>query len=288
MIYKAGETITFVAYYTADGAAKTGITVSATVYKIGTGSVATPIVSEQGGGLYYCTFTPSEDGVYVCVFHTDDTTVDQSDIAGIAFRGVAGVNNLDAAVSSRSTLTQTDIISDGTPFPGAYIDTAISSRLAAADYTPAPSVSDIDNQLTASHGVGSWQTATIEPMIFQMAPDELEAMLDGQSRQDIEIYKGDYLTVDITVVDANNNPVDLTGASAVFTARTRENSTEYIIQKSLTITDPTAGKMRLELTSTETDQIPMRYPADIELTLSDGTVKTVWKAAINIKWDVSR
>ena len=263
MIYRAGETITFVAYYTASGVAATGLTVSASVYKIGTaGAVATPTVSEQGGGLYYCTYTPSEDGVYVCVFSTADSSVDQQDIAGIAFRGVAGVNNLD---------------------------TEISSRLASADYTEPPTPAEIDAQLTASHGEGSWQRATIEPIIVQLSSDELEAVLDGQSRKPIEIYKGDSATIEVRVLDADNNPVDLTDASATFTARVRENSDSYVLQKALTITDAANGIMELDITAAETEDLtPMDYPADIELTLSDGTVKTIWKSTLKIKWDVTR
>jgi len=46
------------------------------------------------------------------------------------------LDNLDALISSRAT--QGDILSDGTPFPGANIDVAISSR-AVADDSPDPS-----------------------------------------------------------------------------------------------------------------------------------------------------
>lgn len=52
------------------------------------------------------------------------------------------VTNIDAAISSRSTLTQAQILSDATPFAGADIDATISSRLAAASYT-APDNADI-------------------------------------------------------------------------------------------------------------------------------------------------
>ena len=40
--------------------------------------------------------------------------------------------NIDAAISSRSTLTQAQILSDATPFPGANIDATISSRATVA------------------------------------------------------------------------------------------------------------------------------------------------------------
>lgn len=262
MIYKAGESITFVAYYTSSGVAKTGLTdVIAKVVRIGYGEVASPSVVEEGYGFYSCTFTPSEDGVYVCQFKTDDNTVDQKELAAIAFRGVGGHNNLDAAVST---------------------------RLASADYTPPPSVDEIDDRLTSSHGAGSWQAVGVEPIVLRLSADELAALLDGQSRRPISVFRGDSLELDITVVDSSGDPVDLTGASAVFTAKTSESDEEPVIQKSLDIYDPPAGKMRLSLSETDTRLPVSIYPADIEITLSDGRVKTVWSSHLQIKWDVSR
>ena len=149
-----------------------------------------------------------------------------------------------------------------------------------------PSV--IADTLDTRHGTGSWETATITPMIMQLSDDELTAILNGQSRKPIEIYRGDSKTIDISVVDATGSAVDITGASAIFTARERENDSSYIIQKSLTITDAANGEMQLALTPTETTINVKSYPADIQLTLSDGSVHTIWKSTLKIKWDVSR
>jgi len=63
-------------------------------------------------------------------------------------------NRLDADVSSRAA--PTDILSDSTPFQGARIDAAISSR---SDHTPA----DVDTVLSASHGAGSWEDDSPTP-----------------------------------------------------------------------------------------------------------------------------
>ena len=263
MIYRAGETIIFVAYYTANGKAKTGLDdVTGTIYKIGTpGSILAPSAIEQGDGFYYKEFTPTEDGIYVCIFKTADSTVDQKHIAGIAFRGVAGVN---------------------------HIDEDISSRLASTDYTPPPTTSDIDNRLTTSHGAGSWQAYAVNALLLTIADDELTALVDNQSKKPISIFRGDSLDLDITVLDGDNEPIDLTGATAKFTARTHENSIDYVLEKNLDIYDPTNGKMKLVLDSTETNIDVKSYPADIEITFPDGKVKTVWKSTLEIKWDVGR
>ncbi|RKZ32104.1 hypothetical protein DRQ33_06485 [bacterium] len=255
MIYKAGETITFVAFYTASGEAKQGLAdVSAEVHEIGVGVVDTPTVSEDpdGNGFYYCTYTPTSDGAYVCIFKTADATVDQKHIAGIAFRGVAGVNNLDAAISSR------------------------------------PTASEIDIELSSQHGIGSWQAYSVDALLLRISDDELNALLDGQSKKVISIYREDSLNLDITILDADENPIDLTGVTAIFTAREQEDTIDYIIQKALDVYDPANGKMKLNLTSSETQLEPKSYPADIEITFPDGRVKTVWKSLLEIKWDVGR
>ncbi|MCD6531317.1 hypothetical protein J7K99_02605, partial [bacterium] len=199
--------------------------------------------------------------VYVCVFHTDNTDVDQQDVAGIAFRGVGGVNKLDAAVSS---------------------------RLASEDYQSPPTPEQIDEVLTSSHGAGSWQAVNVEPLIVRLAPDELEALVEGHSRRAIPVFRGDSLEVDITVVDCAGSPVDLTDATAKFTVRRREDDETALLEKSLEIYDPAAGKMRLSLSPTDTDLEPASYPADIQVTFSDGRVKTVWKSSPKVQWDVTR
>jgi len=74
--------------------------------------------------------------------------------------------NLDAAVSSRAT--QAQILSDATPFPGANLDAAISSR-------SSHSAADVDTLVTASHGVGAYNTATG----FSVPGDAMDLVADA-------------------------------------------------------------------------------------------------------------
>jgi len=247
MIYKAGETISFVGYYTVDGDAKTELEdVIAKVVQIGGGGeVATPDVLEEGFGFYSCTYTPTSDGAYVCRFHTADETVDRKEIAAIAFRGIAGVNDL-------------------------------------------PTAEQLDTELTDSHGAGSWQSYAVGALLLRLSEDELTALLDSQSKQSLVVFRGDSLTVDITVLDADSNPVDLTDADAEFTARLKENSEYSVITKELDIYDPENGKMKLEFSANDTEIEQGSYPADIQVTFTDGRVKTVWKSVLEIRWDVTR
>jgi hypothetical protein len=84
--------------------------------------------------------------------------------------------NVDATISSRSTLTQADILSDATPFPGADIDAAISTR---SSHTAA----DVDALVTASHGAGSYQTATG----FAVAGDNMGLTPAATAAVDVEL-----------------------------------------------------------------------------------------------------
>jgi hypothetical protein len=90
-------------------------------------------------------------------------------VPGAYGAGTAGKilgDNLNATVSSRSTLTQLQILSDATPFAGARIDDAITSRAAAASYTPARAIK-LDNLDAA---VSSRSTLTQASIISDATP----------------------------------------------------------------------------------------------------------------------
>ncbi len=153
------------AFYTASKTGKTGLTVTIDIYdpsgtQIVTGGSATAI----GGGLYAYTLSTnnSAEGEYAAIFKTTDSTVDAQHIPSLWVLGRAGVENLDASVSSRSTLTAAQVnteadtaISDVglTSTITGRIDQAISTRLAAADYTApsaAPTVAAIRTEMDSN------------------------------------------------------------------------------------------------------------------------------------------
>ena len=103
MIQQVGQPITFEAFYVAAQVGKTGLTVTVDVYQPdGTQIVTAAAATPTGGGLYrYPLANPAYTGGYRAIFHTTDTTVDQRDIPSLWEVGVAGVANLDAAVSTR-------------------------------------------------------------------------------------------------------------------------------------------------------------------------------------------
>lgn len=99
--------VTFKAFYVASQVGKTGLSPTVDVYNpAGTKIITAAATTEVGGGLYTYTLTSGNtgtEGEYVAIFKTSDTTVDQRDIPALWVIGRAGIEDLDAAISSRST-----------------------------------------------------------------------------------------------------------------------------------------------------------------------------------------
>jgi len=104
MIEQVSTSVKFLAFFTASKQGKTGLTVTVDIYnpsgtQIVTGGSATAI----GGGLYSYVLSTnnSAEGEYAAIFKTSDTTVDSQHIPSLWVLGRAGVENLDAATSTR-------------------------------------------------------------------------------------------------------------------------------------------------------------------------------------------
>jgi hypothetical protein len=104
MLEQVSNSVKFLAFYTANKQGKTGLTVTVDIYnpsgtQILTGGSATAL----GGGLYSYTLSTnnSAEGEYAAIFKTADSTVDAQHIPSLWVLGRAGVENLDAATSSR-------------------------------------------------------------------------------------------------------------------------------------------------------------------------------------------
>jgi len=153
MIEQVSNPVKFVAFFTANKTGTTGLTVTVDIYnpsgsQIVTGGSATAI----GGGLYSYTLSTnnSAEGEYAAIFKTTDTTVDSQHIPSLWVLGRAGVENLDAATSTRlatsaytapsaaPTVAQIRTEMDSNSTKLANLDATVSSRLATSGYT-APS-----------------------------------------------------------------------------------------------------------------------------------------------------
>jgi hypothetical protein len=157
MIEQVSNSVKFLAFYTASKQGKTGLTVTVDIYNpSGTQIVTAGSATAIGGGLYTYTLSTnnSAEGEYAAIFKTTDSTVDSQHIPSLWVLGRAGVENLDAATSSRlassaytaptaaPTVTAIRQEMDSNSTKLSNLDAAVSSRLASASYT-APANSDV-------------------------------------------------------------------------------------------------------------------------------------------------
>jgi hypothetical protein len=162
MLEQVSTSVKFLAFYTASKQGSTGLTVTVDVYDpAGTKIVDASAATELAGGLYTYTLSSSNSsaGEYVAIFKTADANVDAQHVPSLWSLGRAGVENLDATISSRladadytaptAAPTVVDIRTElATEL--ANLDATVSSRLAAANYTAptaAPTVADIRAEL---------------------------------------------------------------------------------------------------------------------------------------------
>ena len=153
MLEQVSTSVKFLAFFTASKTGKTGLTVTVDLYdpsgtQIVTGGSATAI----GGGLYAYTLSTnnSAEGEYAAIFKTTDSTVDAQHIPSLWVLGRAGVENLDASVSSRSTLTAAQVNSEAdTALADVGLTSTITSRIDAAISTRATPANIPTSDITA-------------------------------------------------------------------------------------------------------------------------------------------
>ncbi len=109
-------------------------------------------------------------------------------------------------------------------------------------------------------------------------------------RTNLEVYRGDDKTWKITFKDANQNPIDITGATVWFTVK--ENATDTdpqaVIQKQITThTVPLQGETELILVPADTQNLEATdYEYDMQL-VTGGKVTTFMRGTFNVLQDIS-
>lgn len=324
MLTKQGVALTFYAMFIASKTGKTGLTVTADIYE---GTTGTPIVSggsatELGGGLYFYTLSSGSvdaAGAYVAVFKTADTSVDQQHIPAIWVVDTE-LKNLDAAVSTRSTVTTAQVnaevdtaLADAgvTTTVTGRIDAAVSSRLAAADYSAAPTAADVADavwdELTADHAaVGSTGAALTaaggagDPWSVSTGTDYASDTFGGHVKSitagavtivspvatdgtAVSIVRGDdYLNADNRALTFSGDAWPaLTGGAVALKVRMGGAVTSY----AGVVTG--AGECYVELTDAQTALLsPRQYDYDLEATLAGGSVVTLVQGKLVVSADV--
>lgn len=113
------------------------------------------------------------------------------------------------------------------------------------------------------------------------------------SNQNIEIKRGTTLPIDVNITDANGDPIDLTGATVYFTAKTAESDVSLddstaAIKKDVTVhTDPAQGETKITLDADDTTINPGNYYYDITVKYpaiggADPVVNTVVEGKLKI------
>lgn len=132
---QVSNNLTFYSFFTYAKQGVAGLTVTADVYRSGTSILTAQACTAVGGGLYSYTLSSANvtvEGEYICLFKTTSTSVDQQHIPAIWCIAKAGVEYLDAQVTSRAAIV------DYTTARAAKLDNldaTISSRLAPAGIT---------------------------------------------------------------------------------------------------------------------------------------------------------
>ena len=131
---QVSNSLTFYAFFTYTKQGVTGLTVTADVYRNGVSILTAQACTAVGGGIYSYTLASASvnaEGEYICLFKTSGT-VDQQHIPAIWCIAKAGVEYLDAQVTSRAA------IADYTTARAAKLDNldaAVTSRLASGNVT---------------------------------------------------------------------------------------------------------------------------------------------------------
>ena len=185
MLEQVSTSVKFLAFYTASKQGKTGLTVTIDIYdpsgsQIVTGGSATAI----GGGLYSYTLSTnnSAEGEYAAIFKTTDSTVDSQHIPSLWVLGRAGIENLDAATSTRlassgytapsaaPTVAAIRAEMDTNSTKLANLDATVSSRLATSGYT-APSAAPTPTQIRQELDSNSTKLANLDATVSsRLAP----------------------------------------------------------------------------------------------------------------------
>lgn len=321
---KLTQDITFYAFYVASKVGKTGLTVTVDVWEHTRTGTATEVVSggsatEIGDGLYkYVLSSGSVDAVgeYIAVFKTADSTVDAQHLPALWIVGRSGVENLDAAVSSRNATAPLDATATqaaaaaaltaydaatGSDVPSAATvadavwDEALSGHATAgtsgAALSAAGGAADpLLNAVPGSYAQGSagYVLGSISPAQVTIASP---VTLDGTN---VAIVCGDdYLAADsrsLTFSGTNWPVLNTTPTAATVllkiklkTGRAAQSATV----QSFTATVTGAAAVRVELTDVQTAALsPGLYAYDLEATLSTDAVVTLVQGEMTVLSDV--
>jgi hypothetical protein len=104
------------------------------------------------------------------------------------------------------------------------------------------------------------------------------------------IYRGDSWVVSWTILGADNQPINLSGASARVQLRNSQNAllVEASTDNGLITITPTQGRIDMNVPYTAMETVPVgTYQYDLEVTFSNGVRRTYVVDQLNVERDVS-
>lgn len=107
---------------------------------------------------------------------------------------------------------------------------------------------------------------------------------------DLEMYRGDDKTINLTFTDSTGSPIDLTSASIFFTVKkfgTDGDSAALISKKVTSHTQATAGLSSITISDIDSNISIGNYKFDIQLVDSASSVTTVTTGSFTIKRDIT-
>lgn len=284
----------FYGFFTASKAGKTGLTPTCTVYRAATGAVVAnaQAATEIGLGLYRYTHTDATEGDYVAVFVTADATVDAQNVPALAS---VATPRIDAAISTRLATAGYS----AAPSAGAVADAVWDEATAGHD-----TAGTTGKALTTASSAGDPWAAPVRTLTSSAA--QTAAAVEGDN---ITVTRGDTWTVAITGLG------DLTGyvslditvkqhlragdADALLQVRKNASGTNdglltlagaagTAAQGSITINSLAAGNITLTVAAASTAQLdPGTYKYDIQRIAAAG-VSTLSEGVFVVAADVTR
>lgn len=120
-------------------------------------------------------------------------------------------------------------------------------------------------------------------------PGEVAGALNDESmpsNQDLVVYKGDYVDIYVTINDASNNPVDLTGWTPK--AQFKQSFADYSPVNLTCSLTGTPGQVRIYLPSaTSSTLAPGSYIWDFQLTSATGQTRTYLAGDVTVYNEVT-
>lgn len=101
--------------------------------------------------------------------------------------------------------------------------------------------------------------------------------------------QGDDWRAELTIDDANGDPLDMTGYTFLAQARTKAKSASVAFSFTVDTTSAASGVLVLEVADTVTvDVNPGTYEWDLQWTDGDGKIRTILRGVVTVLAEVSR